>query len=455
MRRYRMAALGLIAAAAVSSVALAAGLFPGFPIVGGSSYCSSYSGTGGGGTFGTVCNSTVPAGPAVTTGTELIPADTGLASGQQPQTVLIPSSLVGSLNGRVNRLIGGDFATNLWQRGTTPLSAATPSTTTMAADRWGVYSSGNTVTVTKQTAAADTVPSAGLYASMRVSRPSGTNTTAICTGQVLDKQAAADLIGKNGVFSFYALAGAALNTVASNNLTVTLAYYTASDSATPGTNTDAFFKGTVTGYTAVTAGGSVGTTATISSGVATVPISTTWTRYSVYGAIPVTNAAGTAVTGVGVTICYTPASGTGGSTEWFEIAGAQLQAQVTGVTAPTAFEARLPAVETVLQQTYTWVLRETNGAVYPGGVLCTATGNAWIALAPPVALRMTPTVVVTEGGLSIRTAAAVTAIGTTTLISGSTAQTLSLTSAAACTATLPYQLVGTNTTGSLVFSAEP
>lgn len=454
MKRYRSAAVGLCAVAALSSVAWAAGLFSGFPIVGGASYCSSYSTAGIPGTA-SVCNVTVPAGPSAITGAELIPADTGLASGQSPQTVLIPSSLVGGLNNRVNRLVGGDFATNLWQRGTTPVSAGTPTTATIGADRWAVYSSGNTVTVTKQTAAADSIPSAGLYASMRVSRPSGTNTSAICVGQVLDKAAAADLIGKNGVFSFYALAGAALTTVANNNITATIAYYTAADSATPGTNTDAFMKGTVTGYTAVTTGASSGTTATISSAVATVPISTTWTRYAVYGSVPTANAAGTAVTGAGVTICYTPASGTGGSTEWFETAGVQLQAQASGVTAPTGFELRHPAIEAVLQQTYTWVLQETNGAVYPGGVLCTSTGNAWIALAPPVALRMTPTVAVTAGGLSIRTAAAVTAIGTTTLISGSSPQTLSLTSAAACTSTLPYQLVGTNTTGSLVFSAEP
>jgi hypothetical protein len=154
-----------------------------------------------------------------------------------------------------NALIGGDASTNLWQRGTTPVSAATPSTTVIGADRWAVYSSGNTVTVTKQTAAADSIPSVGLYASMRVSRPSGTNTSAICVGQVLDKQAAADLIGKNGVFSFYAFAGANYSAT-SSNLKVTVAYYTAADSATPNTNTNAFatIPATVAGYTAATAG---------------------------------------------------------------------------------------------------------------------------------------------------------------------------------------------------------
>lgn len=484
--RLRSLGIGLLAAAIASGAAYSAGYFPGFPIVGGASYCSSVSGTGTGtgsstfpaqpgagfgqgsagqgGQFGSVCNVTVPAGPAYT-GEELVAADTGLPSGQQPQTVLIPTSLIGSINAKSNRIVGGDFATNLWQRGTTPVSAASPSTTVVGADRWAVYSSGNAVTVAKQTAAADSLPNLGLYASMRVSRPSGTNTSAICTGQVLDKVAAQALIGNNGVLSFYALAGAGLSAVASNVVNVTVAYYTAADSATPLTNTDAFMKGTITGYTAVTAGVTAqpATTATVASGAAAVPITTTWTRYGVYASIPVANAAGTAVTGVGVTFCYTPASGTGGSTEWFELEGIQLQATNStasamlpnGVISATGFERRSAQLEADLQQYYTWVLQETNGAVYPGGVLCTATGAAWIALQPSVGLRETPTVVVTAGGFSIRTAAAVTGIGTTTLIAGSTAQTLSLTSGAACTSTLPYQLVGTNTTGSLVFSAEP
>lgn len=452
-------ALGVAALVACVGLAFGAGQFPNYPIVGGASYCGGYST----GPTGQVCVVTVPAGPATTTGLELIPADTEIANGGQPQTVTIPSPLIGSINAKANRLIGGDFFTNLWQRGTTPVSAASPSTTVIGADRWAVYSSGNVVTVAKQTAAADSLPAIGLYASMRVSRPSGTNTSQICTGQVLDKAAASPLIGNNAIFTFYALAGAGLNAVSTNNITATVAYYTAADSATPLTNTDAFMKGTITGYQAAVVGGSVNTVPVVASGIATIQISTTWTRYGIFAPIPSVNAAGTAVTGVGVAICYTPASGTGGSTEWFEIEGAQLQAMSSatsqalpnGITGATGFERRPAQLDADYQQYYSWVLQETNGAVYPGGVLCTATANAWIALNPPVGMRETPTVVVTAGGLSIRTAAAVTGIGTTTLLAGSTAQTLSLTSGAACTSTLPYQLVGTNTTGSFVFSAEP
>jgi hypothetical protein len=89
MRTLRQRIFGaLVPSAAILAVgaglAFAAGQFQGWPIVGGASYCSSYST----GTTGQVCNVTVPAGPTVPTGAEVIPADTGLASGQSPQTVL-------------------------------------------------------------------------------------------------------------------------------------------------------------------------------------------------------------------------------------------------------------------------------------------------------------------------------------------------------------------------------
>jgi hypothetical protein len=54
---------------ALAEPALADGLFPGLPIEGGASYCASFSVTGA------QCSVTVPAGNAVPTGTEYIPAD--------------------------------------------------------------------------------------------------------------------------------------------------------------------------------------------------------------------------------------------------------------------------------------------------------------------------------------------------------------------------------------------
>lgn len=460
-KKLGLAAVGLLLSGAA---AYAGGAFSQYPIVGvpDNTACQSYGNNG-------VCNQYNPAGPDGIDGSWVVPTDTGYPNGRNPQTVTTPLALLG-FNSRLNLLAGGDFTTNLWQRGTTPVSAATPSTTVMGADRWAVYSSGNTVTVTKQTGASDTIPTLGFYASMRVSRPSGTNTTAICTGQVLDKNAAAPLIGNNAVFSFYGLAGAGLSAVANNQVQVTIAYYTAADSATPGTNTDAFMKGTVTGYQAVTTGSAIASqTATISSGVATVPISTTWTRYGVWGKIPTTNAAGTAVTGVGVTICYTPASGTGGSTEWFEVAGAQLQAQSAtvstqnpnGVTAPSAFERRAPQLEADYQLYYSEVW--TDGAasvVYPGfcsEITANTTGKCTLNLALK---RITPTTTVgTATSFSMRTAADAANVCTTlaAVASSNTTTSAGVSCAASGTvaAGVASPFVGAATGGLLTFSAEP
>lgn len=60
----------------------------GFPIANGPSYCEAF-GNGG------VCNITVPAGPALT-GAETIIANTNLAGGGNPQTVLLPVTVMGA-----------------------------------------------------------------------------------------------------------------------------------------------------------------------------------------------------------------------------------------------------------------------------------------------------------------------------------------------------------------------
>lgn len=90
----------LFAACALAAVALAVaakadGYFPGFPIVGGASYCSSQSTSGVPGTAA-VCNVTVPAGPTALTGAETLVVDTHLPSGQSPQTVAVDISTLGA-----------------------------------------------------------------------------------------------------------------------------------------------------------------------------------------------------------------------------------------------------------------------------------------------------------------------------------------------------------------------
>lgn len=82
-------AFGIAASFIIAGVAIA-GMWSNFPIVGSASYsCGSVNG---------VSNCTVPAGPINITGNETIPADTNLTAGQNPQTVLIKSALIGGYN---------------------------------------------------------------------------------------------------------------------------------------------------------------------------------------------------------------------------------------------------------------------------------------------------------------------------------------------------------------------
>lgn len=414
--------LGVVALCASLTVAQAAGLWPNFPQPGGS---------------------VLTAPP---TGNETIPADTNLPNGENPATEVIPLGLLANLGGvgQKNLVIGGDFAKNTMLPAA--ISGATPSTAINGATHWYVYSSTNTVTATRQTGAADTIPSAGLLASYRVSRPSTTTATAICTGQVFDAQQMAPALGHTVVLSFWALAGAGLNAVALNQITPSIRYFTATDNATPFTNTGTYSLGTTTNLTNVAP-----TTA--------ITISTTWTRYSVSGFIPTATATGTVVTGGGVDFCYTPTSGTGGSTEWFEIAGVQLEAMQGTNTTPSQFEQRNIALEQSLQARYmqTGSLgAELNGAVYMAGN-CQVSGTSLFPVVFPTPLRVAPTAAtstLTAGGYSIKTAAAVTAIGTITFPNTSV-NGITLQSSAACTTTLPYNIAGSNTTGLILFSAEP
>jgi hypothetical protein len=110
MKRFRIAALASAAIAGATVLAYAAGNWSTLPIVGMASFCGSTV-TGAvlpaaqgpyglvpGSTQGTsigICGQTIPAGPPDLTGNELIPADTGLANGQPPATVTIPSILLG------------------------------------------------------------------------------------------------------------------------------------------------------------------------------------------------------------------------------------------------------------------------------------------------------------------------------------------------------------------------
>jgi hypothetical protein len=93
MMTKRKIYMALAVLALIATPALAAGLYPNYPLVGGAAMCSSTST----GVNGQVCTTTTPAGPSIVTGLETTAWDTNLASGQSPQTVRLSLSSLNAL----------------------------------------------------------------------------------------------------------------------------------------------------------------------------------------------------------------------------------------------------------------------------------------------------------------------------------------------------------------------
>lgn len=496
-------AVGLTALFA--SGAFAAGIYSTYPIVGQNSFCvSTVSGAGGfnaagnaGGAgqtgqgqanSGSLCAQTVPAGPPALTDEELIAADTGITN---PATVTIPSGMLGSLNLKVNRLVGGDFTTNLWQRGTTPVSNATPTVATMAADRWWVISPSGTVDVLKNTPAttdADYLGSIGFYSGMKVRRHTGSTGALTCVGQTLDKAAAAPLLGNNAVLSFWAYAPATYSAT-NSAITVSVAYFTAADAAATqaaigdaGGNSSTFALSAaaqasgITGYQAAVAGTSPGTTGVLASGVETINLTTTPTRYSVYAPIPVLNSAGTNVTAVGISICGTFAGTSAVTTDWFELFGAQLQAMPSaataslpnGLIAPTSFERKNAVVEALNEYYYSYVIVEsTTQKLVRGTCAASTTSISNCLIQYPTPMRIAPVAQYTAGFQTCTTVACSAAVTCSANATGSTIAwvisnamnivtcTSSAGGPAAGGAGFLWDLGTGSSTGVMSFSAEP
>jgi hypothetical protein len=492
----------------------AAGNWSTLPIVGSPSVCvSNVSGTGGttapyliipGSTQGTtqgICGQVMPAGPIALTGSELIPADTGLALGAPPQTVVIPSGLLGPAT---NRLVGSNFDTNLAQRlnttkGVAALATLSPTAAVITADRWWVIAPAAGVTATiDSTAATATVPGLSNTKALRIARTSSGAAGIICVGQTLDKVAAAPLIGNNAIFSFYEESGA----TAPLSLTVNVDYFTAADTA--GTQATLGFAGGngslaalgdvglasagPTNFTRAIAGVSPGTTGTVSAGVATLPVAaaSTWNRYAVYAPIPV-NAPGTTtpVTGVSVSICWTPTATTAVTTDWIEIEDAQLEAASSAVTAnlpagivsPKAYQNKFASVEQQDQYYYWYFNYENQSLLSPVANTSCISYNATTGLlcnwSFPVAMRITPAVKFTDGFQALSAAGPYTgvtalsslAIYTNTLttvanntgfmLKGTGAGNIANGAVAVGTATILMSLGTASATGIVSASAEP
>lgn len=386
------------------------------------------------------------------TGNETIPADTNLTQGLNPATETVSTTqLAGFIGGQLstwrNVLIGGDFGTNLWQRGTT--SASITTALLYGPDRWWGLSGTNTAfTISKQTGASDiTVP---FQASARMQRTAAqTGVVATCMGQAVTTLNSIPLQGKKVELSFRAKSGANFS-AANSIITATIAYGTGTDQSAANFSTGAW-----SGYTAAVA--------------QNITVSSTWTRYSAVASIPAT------ATQVGVKICFTPV-GTAGANDWVEFAGVQLAAnpaavaQLNSTTASSVlnFEHRPAEIERILQQAYYYEIDESSAVTQFAVCANSTTSLALCYLQFPEQMRTTP-VFTGDGGFATGFAAtttsaqnalsACTSLAVASTVASTVANPLGVqlacgSSAAFAAAGTPSFLFGNGGTGKIKASAE-
>jgi len=317
-----------------------------------------------------------------------------------------------------------------------------PTAAVITADRWWTIAPASGVTVTiDSTAATAVIPGLNNTKALRLARTSSGAAGIMCIGQTLDAAASQPLIGNNAIFSFWESNGAGMS-AASGNFTVNVDYTSAADAAATqatlgfaGANGSLFALGDIgllsagpTNMTRAIAGGSPGTTATVTAGVATIAGSTTWARYSVYAPIPV-NVPGTTtpVTSLSVSICFNPVATTAITTDWIEVNGMQLEAKPStattlrpnGIISPSGFDRRLAATEQLLSQYYWYYNFEDQTAIRTVAP-CTNTSVTVTncELTWPVQMRIAPVVKYTTGFQAFTTTAD-TAVGACTTLSAS------------------------------------
>lgn len=499
MESWRKILAAIAAAVLATGPAGAAGFYPNIPVVGGPAYC--YNSVNG------VCQATVPAGPQGLTGSETTAFDTGLSAGQNPQTVSVPLSAL-SLPFGVNRLVGGDFNTNIAQRlsttkGIASLASVTPTAAVMTADGWWEYSASGTTTVTMASGSTEVLGALGTTKALRFARTTSTTGAQQCLGQTLDQNQAAPLIGANAVFSFWELNGAG-QSATGGGFTAQISY--SSNTAAAGTQATIGFAGSVgskyaIGTNATTFGTSGPTNQTaavpIPQSVATVSAaapttvlgggtigsngfvsfagSTTWTRYVVAAPIPtVIPGTSTAVTDVSVEVCFTPTSAAASTTDWIELQGLQLEAKPStvtpslpnGVITPTAFERRPASVESLIDYSY-WYYNYENQALITTVANCVdqSVTIAQCFVRFPTPMRIAPAVSLTSGfqiftttGYSAVNACTLAVDGTYALVPdtfGTVVQCTATTVPAAGTANYLTALGTSGSTGIISASAYP
>lgn len=388
------------------------------------------------------------------TGNELVPLDTQLAAGQAPQSesaslLQLQGYFGGQVNPWRNALIGGDFTTNLFQRGTT--SASITTAVLYGPDRWFGWSGTNTAFTIARDSTAANLPTGFRYAAKVQRTAAQTGVVPVCMSQVVESANVYQFQGKVAEFSFWETTGATFSPT-NANITAYVTYGTGAD------------EGSVNLAFGLNAGGGGAAAWTGQTNAAAVTLATGTLggapeRWTVAASIPAT------ATELAATICWTPV-GTAGANDWISFAGMQLAvnqslAQYAGTGAlstsipASAFDRRPQAVETELQQRYYWLYQEAN--TFSAAACGPATGANLqsCSIKTPVTMRAAATVTVTAGGFQLVIDGAAAAAVTTMTAATSTVNELNFTTANTLTAAAHSVLLrGSGTTGSVAGSAE-
>lgn len=386
LKNYRGLAIGLAALVASVGLAIAAGNYETLPIYGQPATCiSTVSGAGGynpqgnvggGGvsgqgqaSSGSLCAQTLPAGPPLLTGSEIVPVDTGL---QIPATATVPVSLLGNFSGTPRNYIDNG-SLNVQQRGTGTVTCGTttvPPATAYGPDRWGCFANvasgaGRTAIVTT----ASLLPT-GFASVNTVWRNSGALTQPVCAVQEIPTAKFTALQGKTVSLSAYAAALAGLSADNGNLITASIVTGTGADQGLQ----------SLTASPAITPAWT-GVASPLNQQVTT--ITTTPTRYALGTAIiPATATEGA------VLLCFTPTATGSGTTDGFAYTGVQLEV----APSPSPYEFHDIVYDTVVAERYLQILTEpAAGAQVPVIGNSTSATAAAMAYSFPVTMRTAPT----------------------------------------------------------------
>jgi len=257
-----------------------------------------------------------------------------------------------------NRIING--AMQVWQRGTS--FTVTGGAVTYTTDRFGSYTNNTNMTISRNTSVPTTAGSLFPY-SLQLQRPaSSTQTYGLYLTQVIESVNCYDLAGQSVTLSFWAKAGANFS-ASGSSISASIVTGTVADQSTL-----SLLSGTWTGLAATTY---------------TPTITTSWTKYTLTGAIP------SNVLEIGLQFYFNP-TGTAGADDSLYITGIQLE---IGTTA-TPFERRLYGQELINCQRYCYRITNTgatnNGSPVASGLWSNATLVA-TACKLPVTMRSAPT----------------------------------------------------------------